>query len=97
MTDYERFEAYEPSERSSFGMALMFLFIGMGVGAVTALLFAPRTGKQMRRALRRRYEDAREVIDDWTEQAGDVLDKGAGLASRAKDKVAPLARVLRRD
>ncbi len=99
MTDYERIGEYQPSERSSLGIALTFLFIGLGAGALSALLFAPRSGRQMRRLLRRKYEDAKDVFDDWSDQAGDVIERGAGWAKDAKDwakdakeKVAPFAK-----
>ncbi len=92
MTDYERFGDYQPSERSgSAGLALTFLFIGLGVGTAIALLFAPKSGKQMRRAIRRRYEDARDVVEDWTDQASGVIGKGAEWANAAKERVAPIA------
>ena len=59
MADYKRFGLFEGSDRGSqIGTALTFLFIGLGVGALSALLFAPQTGKQTRKQLRRRYEDA---------------------------------------
>jgi gas vesicle protein len=97
MTDYERFGDYQPSERGNIGVALTFLFIGLGIGTAVALLFAPKSGKQMRRTIRRKYEDARDVIDDWTDQAGDVLNRGTEWASNARDlakeKVAPIAKV----
>ncbi len=92
MTDYERFGDYQPSERGALGIALTFLFIGLGVGAISALLFSPKSGKQMRRMLRRKYEDAREALEDISEQAGDVIDRGAEWANTAKEKVAPIAR-----
>lgn len=92
MTDYERFGDYQPSERGvGTGMALTFLFIGLGVGAAIALLVAPKSGKQMRRALRRKYEDARDVVEDWTDHAGDVIGKGTEWANAAKERVAPFA------
>lgn len=91
MTDYERFGDYQPSERSNTGLALTFLFIGLGVGTAVALLFAPKTGKQLRRTLRRKYEDARDVVEDWTDQASDVIGKGAEWANTARERVAPIA------
>jgi gas vesicle protein len=95
MNDYERFGDYQPSERGGIGLGLAFLFIGLGVGTAVALLFAPKSGKQLRRTLRRKYEDAREVVEDWTDQASDVIGKGSewanAAASTAKDKVAPFA------
>lgn len=93
MTDYERFGDYQPSDRTSIGLALTFLFIGVGVGTAVSLLFAPKSGKQVRRTLRRKYEDAREAIDDWTDQSREVIGKGAGWANAAKEKVAPFAKV----
>ena len=100
MTDYERFGDYQPSDRSTVGLAITFLFIGLGAGALAALLFAPKTGKQIRRDLRRKYENAKDVIEDWQEQAGDVIEKGAEWASNAsdvaKEKVAPFAKAVKR-
>ncbi len=95
MNDYERFGEYQSSDRSSVGLALTFLFIGLGVGALAALFFAPKSGKQMRRLLKRKYEDAREAVEDWTEQASDVVGKGVEWANTAKEKVAPIAKSFR--
>jgi gas vesicle protein len=97
MTDYERFGDYQPSDRSTVGLAITFLFIGLGAGALATLLFAPKSGKQIRRLLRRKYEDAKDVIDDLAEQAGDVIDRGSEWANTAKEKVAPFGRSLRRE
>jgi gas vesicle protein len=96
MTDYERFGEYQPSDRSTVSTALTFLFIGLGAGALSALLLSPRSGKQVRKLLRRKYQDAREVFDDLSEQAGDYIERGADWASAAKEKVAPIAKAVRR-
>jgi gas vesicle protein len=96
MTNYERFGDYQPSDRSNAGLAITFLFIGLGAGALAALLFAPKTGKQIRRELRRKYESAKDVIEDWQEQAGDVIEKGSEWANTAKEKVAPFAKAVKR-
>jgi gas vesicle protein len=109
MADYKRFGLYEGSNRGSqIGTALTFLFVGLGIGALSALLFAPQSGKQTRKALRRKYEDAVDTIEDFADQATDVWEKGvdsvsdlkqrgADIASKAAERVAPMAKVLRRD
>jgi len=96
MTDHERTGEYQPSDRSTVGLAITFLFIGLGAGALAALLFAPKSGKQIRKVLRRKYEDAKDVFEDWQEQAGEVVEKGAEWANTAKEKVAPIAKAVRR-
>jgi gas vesicle protein len=98
---------YESSEGSNVGTAITFLLIGLGAGALTGLLLAPKTGKQLRRDLKRGYEDARETLDDWTEEAKDrvrdakdrvrdVADRGAEIAEGLRDKVEPLRRAVKR-
>jgi gas vesicle protein len=64
---------YESSGSGNVGTAITFLLIGLGVGALTGLLLAPKTGKQLRRDLRRGYEDAREGLGDWADEAKDRL------------------------
>ena len=107
MTDHKRSGDYQASDRSAVGLAVTFLFIGLGAGALAALLFSPKSGKQMRRELRRRYEDAKDVLDGWQEQASEVIGKGSEWADNAKEwantaketakeKVAPFAKVVRK-
>ena len=88
VSDFEPTSEYE--ESSSLGLGLTMLLVGLAAGALVALLLAPKTGKQMRRTLRRKYEDAREVMEDIGEQAGDWIDKGSEWADKAKSKVPPL-------
>jgi len=52
---------YESSDNTSLGTAVTFLLIGIGAGALAALVLAPKTGKQFRRDLKRGYEDAKET------------------------------------
>jgi gas vesicle protein len=97
MTDYEHEGSqFYDDHRGNLGLAFMFLFIGMGIGAVTALMLAPKSGRQMRRRLRRQYEDARGWVDDVTGQASDLWEKGSDMATAAKKRVKPFADAARR-
>jgi len=98
---------YESSESSHIGTAITFLLIGLGAGALVGLLMAPKTGKQLRRDLRRGYDDARESIGEWADEAKDrvrevgerVRDaavRGAEIADDLRDKVEPLRRAINR-
>lgn len=91
---------YEQDGGSKLGTAITFLLIGLGAGTVVGMLLAPKTGRQLRRDLRRGYDSARETFDDWKETARDfaedVVDRGSEFADDVKDRVRPLARGIRR-
>ena len=99
MNDYERIGDYQPSDRSSFGLGLTLLLIGLGAGAAAALLFAPRSGKQMRKLLRRKYEDAVDNLEEkretWMERGSDLARKGAALAEDVRERVEPIRKAAR--
>jgi gas vesicle protein len=96
---------YESSDKSSVGTAITFLMIGVGAGALVALLFAPKSGKQLRRDLRRGYDDARGTLEDWSDDARDRVHDAVErttewadeLREAARSKTAPIAKALRRD
>ena len=90
---------YENSD-SPVGMAVTFLLIGLGIGAAVVLLLAPKTGKQMRKDLRRSYEDALETISDWSDEAKErfeeAVEKGSEFTEELRERAEPLGRMLRR-
>ena len=87
-------------ESSDAGTAVVFLLIGLGVGAALGVLLAPKSGRQMRKDLRRSYEDALDTISDWTDEAKDRFDeaveKGADFADELRAKAEPLTDLLRK-
>jgi gas vesicle protein len=93
-----REDDYE-SESNTAVTAITFLMIGLGAGTLIGLLCAPKPGKQMRKDLRRRYQNARETLDDWKDDAKEVaeeaFDRGAEIAEQLRDRVTPLAKGVR--
>lgn len=91
---------YQESDKSTVGTAVTFLLIGLGAGALVALLFAPKTGKQMRRDLKKRYDDAREAVEDFAEVAKDRIDevreRGSEWVETARERVEPLRSAIRK-
>jgi gas vesicle protein len=89
---------YESS--GNFGTAITFLLIGLGAGAVVGMLFAPKAGRQMRRDLRKSYDNARDTFDDWKENAKDfaeeAIERGSDVADDLRDRVRPLTKAIRR-
>jgi gas vesicle protein len=94
-----RIGKYESSDGTT-GTAVTFLLIGLGVGAALGLLLAPKTGRQLRKDLRRSYDDALETATDWTEEAKerleDVVEKSSDFADELRAKAKPLSDLLRR-
>jgi gas vesicle protein len=88
---------YESS--GTVGTALTFLLIGLGAGAVIGMLFSPKDGRQMRRELRRQYQNARETFGDWRENArdfaDDVMERGSDIADDLRDRVTPFTKQIR--
>ena len=100
-----RIGKYESSSKSNVGTAVTFLMIGVGAGALIALMLEPKTGKQMRKDLRKRYDDARDTLQDWSEEAidrvNDIADRSSDWADElrdlAREKAAPIAKAIKRD
>jgi gas vesicle protein len=84
-----RIGRYESSEGSKVGTAVTFLLIGLGAGALVGLLFAPKTGRQLRRDLKRGYDDAVDTVGEWADEARDRVhdasERVRGVVSRASD------------
>ncbi len=103
LSDFATYGEDRSSERSRVTLGLALLCLGLAAGAITALLIAPQSGKQLRRQLRRKYEDARDVVDDWSDQASDWIERGSDWAEKASDwadkaksRVEPVRRAFRR-
>jgi gas vesicle protein len=88
---------YEISRRQRrYTTALGFLAIGLGLGAMAAMLFTPRTGKQLRRDVRRKYEDACNAAENLGERASEIWERGEEWAEAARRKAEPVTRHFRR-
>src|SRR6266851_6115956 len=109
MTNYERTSECEPNEQrgSGEGLGITLLLIGVGAGALTALLLAPRSGRQTRRMLRRKYEDAMETLneraDEWKERGAEWAETARGWVGSAKEaaenateKIRPVIKEVKR-
>lgn len=76
---------------SNGGSRFGYFLAGMGIGAVVALLFAPRSGEETREYLRDRYGDAREDakrrVRELRERAEEYRDKGKEFVGRQRESV----------
>ena len=89
---------YEDRDESSVGTKLTYLLIGGGIGAVIALLFAPKSGTELREdisvATKKGIEKSKETAALVGEKAGDYYEvtreKANELYSTAQDKAGEL-------
>ena len=58
------------------GGSLVWFIAGAAVGASIALLYAPQSGKETRKLIKKKTREGREVL---AETAGDLMDKGRDL------------------
>jgi hypothetical protein len=72
-------------------MTVLWLALGLGAGAVMALLFAPTSGKKLRRNLSRGMEDRLESGQDAIEPVVKRLEKEVGeLRHTLEERIAKL-------
>jgi gas vesicle protein len=72
---------------------VLWFLIGAATGAGIALLYAPASGKQTRRYIRRRAEDARETLAETSEE---LLEKGRTIYKRGAQVAGEAAELLER-
>jgi len=71
------------------GAKVGFFLAGLGIGAVIALLFAPRSGKETRDMIVQKAEEGRDFVktkgEEIRKQAEDAVEKGRDLVSKQKE------------
>ena len=74
---------------SEKGSNLVWFLTGAAIGAAVALLYAPQSGRETRRYIRRRADEGREVLADASkdivDRGRDYYEKGRRLAEEAGD------------
>jgi len=77
------------SEEGNGATNFGFFLAGLGMGAILALLFAPRSGKETREYITGKAEEGRDYVkaktDDLRRQAEGAVDKGKDLVTKQKE------------
>lgn len=90
-TRHHEFEHTEPTTHATKSV-LTGLLVGGAIGAVTALLFAPRSGEETRTEIRNK---AVELRDRTTESVRDTVEQARHKADELKETVAEKAEELK--
>lgn len=73
------------------GSKISFFLVGMGIGALIGVLFAPKSGEETREYLSSRAEEGREYAQkkarELRERGEDLLERSKEIMSRQKDAI----------
>ena len=94
---------YRRDTGDNISTRLTYLLVGGGIGAILALLFAPKSGEELRGdiadATRKGIDRSKEAAQQLGERAGEYYeatrDRASELYSQAADKVTEAAQTAR--
>jgi gas vesicle protein len=79
------------SEENSTVSKLGYFLVGGGIGAIVALLFAPRTGRETRDLIAQKAVESKERFTsasrNVSERVSDYVDKGKELVNTQKEQI----------
>jgi gas vesicle protein len=74
------------------GAKISYFLVGLGIGAVVGILFAPKSGEETREYLSQKADEGKEYAQkkarELRERADDLVERGKQVATRQKDQVA---------
>lgn len=74
------------------GSKVTYFLVGLGVGALVGILFAPKSGEETREFLSKRADDGREYAQkkarELRARADELIEQSKDVAVRKKDSIA---------
>jgi gas vesicle protein len=74
------------------GSKVGYFLVGIGIGALVGILFAPKSGEETREYLLQKADEGKQYAQrraqELRDRAEDLLERGKQVASRQKDNVA---------
>ena len=73
------------------GSRISFFLVGLGIGALVGILFAPKSGEETREYLTKKAEDGRDYAQKKAKElrarADELIEQSKEVASRKKDSL----------
>ena len=73
------------------GSKVSFFLVGLGIGALLGILFAPKSGEETREYLSQRADEGREYAQrkarELRERAEDFVERGKQVANKQKESI----------
>jgi gas vesicle protein len=74
------------------GAKISYFLVGVGIGAIVGILFAPKSGEETREYLSQKADEGKEYAQkkarELRERADDLVERGKQVAGRQKDQIA---------
>ena len=74
------------------GSKVSYFLVGLGIGALIGILFAPKSGEETRELLTQKAEEGKEYAQkrarELKERAEDLLERSKQVTGRQKDQIA---------
>ena len=71
------------------GSKVSFFLVGLGIGALVGILFAPKSGEETREYLSQKADEGRDYAQrkarELRERAEDIVERGKQVATRQKE------------
>src|SRR5271154_4451177 len=73
------------------GSKISYFLVGLGIGALVGILFAPKSGEETREYLTQKADEGKEYAQrkarELRERAEDLVQRSKQVASRQKDSI----------
>ncbi|HUO35517.1 MAG TPA: YtxH domain-containing protein [Candidatus Acidoferrum sp.] len=73
------------------GSKVSFFLVGLGIGALVGILFAPKSGEETREYLSNRADEGRDYAQkkarELRERAEDLIERSKEIMARQKDSI----------
>jgi gas vesicle protein len=73
------------------GSKVTYFLVGLGVGALVGILFAPKSGEETREFLSQKADEGRDFAQrkakELRERADDLIERSKDAATRGKDSI----------
>jgi len=75
----------------NIGSKVSFFLVGLGIGALVGILFAPKSGEETREFLSQKADEGREYAQrkakELRERAEDLVEQSKQVVARQKDSI----------
>lgn len=70
------------------GSKVIYFLVGLGIGSLIGILFAPKSGEKTREYLAQKAESAQKKVREMRERAEDLVERRKEVVAQKKEQIA---------